>query len=130
MATQATFWGRLQDEVRSVSDRARRTTRRAVQTGVLQVDLVSLRRDRARTLARLGERAAALWTAGALASLQDDPDAIRARDLLEGIERCIASKEAELDQIRKESDEADGASAAATASSTSAGPGAEPAGVA
>jgi hypothetical protein len=130
MATQATFWGRLQDEVRSVSDRARRTTRRAVQIGVLQVDLVSLRRDRARTLARLGERAAALWTTGALASLQDDPDAIRARDLLEGIERCIASKEAELDALRKESDDADDGPTAATASSTSAATGEAPAGLA
>src|SRR5512143_2294698 len=100
MTPQAGFWDRLQDEVRTGYDRTRRTTRRTVRIGVLRVDLLSLRRDRTRALAQLGERAFFLWNAGSLASLEGDEEALRLRSLVEGIERCIADKEAELQTLR------------------------------
>ena len=104
MAPQTGFWDRLQDEVRTGYERTRRTTKRAVRIGVLRVDLLSLRRDRSRTMAQLGERAFSLWNAGSLATLDGDPEAVRIRSLIEGIERCIASKESELSTLRREED--------------------------
>src|SRR5262245_19723511 len=104
MAPQAGFWDRLQDEVRTGYERTRRTTKRAVRIGVLRVDLLSLRRDRSRAMAQLGERAFILWDAGSLVTLDGDPDAIRLRSLIEGIERCIASKESEVSALRREED--------------------------
>ena len=102
MAPQTSFWDRLQDEVRTGYERTRRTTKRAVRIGVLRVDLLSLRRDRSRAMAQLGERAHFLWNAESLATLDQDPEALRLRSLIEGIERCIVSKEAELSALRRE----------------------------
>jgi hypothetical protein len=107
MTPQAGFWDRLQDEVRTGYERTRRTTRRAVRIGVLRVDLLSLRRDRTRALAQLGERAFFLWNAGSLAALEGDEEALRLRSLVDGIERCIADKEAELQTLRKEAEESE-----------------------
>jgi hypothetical protein len=107
MAPQTGFWDRLQDEVRTGVERTRRTTRRTVRIGVLRVDLLSLRRDRSRALSQLGERAYFLWNAGSLATLDRDEEALRLRSLVEGIERCIADKEAELQSLRKEAEEGD-----------------------
>lgn len=107
MAPQTGFWDRLQDEVRTGVERTRRTTRRTVRIGVLRVDLLSLRRDRSRALSQLGERAYFLWNAGSLATLDREEEALRLRSLVEGIERCIADKEAELQSLRKEAEEGD-----------------------
>jgi hypothetical protein len=109
MAPQTGFWDRLQDEVRTGYERTRRTTRRTVRIGVLRVDLLSLRRDRSRALAQLGERANFLWNAGSLATLGGDEEALRLRSLIEGIERCIADKEAEVQTLRKEAEDGDAA---------------------
>jgi hypothetical protein len=52
-------------------------------------------------MAQLGERACILWNnAGSLASLDLDPEALRLRSWIEGIERCIVSKESELSSLR------------------------------
>lgn len=107
MAPQTGFWDRLQDEVRTGYERTRRTTKRTVRIGVLRVDLLSLRRDRTRALAQLGERAYLLWDAGSLATLDQDGEALRLRALVEGIERCMADKEEELQSLRKEAETAD-----------------------
>jgi hypothetical protein len=104
MAPQTGFWDRLQDEVRTGYERTRRTTKRAVRIGVLRVDLLSLRRDRSRAMVQLGERAHFLWNAESLATLDQDAEALRLRSLIEGIERCIDSKEAELTTLGREED--------------------------
>ena len=78
-----------------------------MRIGVLRVDLLSLRRDRSRALAQLGERAFFLWNTGSLGVLERDEEALRLRSLLEGIERCIADKESELHALRKEAEEGD-----------------------
>ena len=107
MAPQAGFWDRLEDQVRTGVERTRRSTRRTMRIGVLRVDLLSLRRDRSRALAQLGERAFFLWNTGSLGVLARDEEALRLRSLLEGIERCIADKESELHTLRKEAEEGD-----------------------
>lgn len=104
MTPQTGFWDRLQDEVRTGYERTRRGTQRTVRIGVLRVDLLSLRRDRSRALSQLGERAFFLWNAGSLATLEGDPEALRLRSLVEGIERCIADKEEEVRSLRKEAE--------------------------
>ena len=55
MAGPSGFWAKVTDEVRTVSDRTRRGAKRAVQIGVIRVDLISLRRDRSQALASLGD---------------------------------------------------------------------------
>lgn len=107
MTSQAGFWDRLQDEVRTGYERTRRTTRRTVRIGILRVDLLSLRRDRSRALAQLGGRAHFLWNAGSLAALDRDEEALRLRALVDGIGRCMADKEAELQTLRKEAESAE-----------------------
>ena len=116
MAPQTGFWDRLQDEARTGYERTRRTTTRTVRIGVLRVDLLSLRRDRSRALSQLGERAYQLWNGGSLAVLDGDEEALRLKSLVEGIERCIADKEAELQSLRKEAEEADASRPAENAS--------------
>ena len=110
MAPQIGFWDRLQDEVRTGYERTRRMSKRVVRIGVLRVDLLSLRRDRSRAMAQLGERAYFLWSAESLATLDGDPEALRLRSLIEGIERCIVSKESELSTLRHEEDNSSGQS--------------------
>jgi len=66
------------------------------------LDLVSLRRDRRRAQADLGERAAALWNAEKLESLSEDSEALRLKTLVQSIEGLIAAKEegAEIHPVR------------------------------
>jgi len=89
-------------EVRTVSDRTRRGAKRAVQMGVIRVDLISLRRDRSQALADLGARALALWKQGAPASIEVDEEALRLRARVTGVEGAIDAKEIELAHLRRE----------------------------
>ena len=116
MAPQAGFWDRMQDQVRTGYERTRRTTSRAVRIGILRVDLLSLRRDRTRAMAQLGERAFTLWNAGSLTSFDDDTEALRLRSLVEGIEAVVASKESELECLRREAEDAEPSAAGAASS--------------
>jgi hypothetical protein len=100
MTTTTSFWDRVQDELRTASGKARREAERALRTGVIQMDLVSLRRDRRRAQANLGERAVALWNAEKVESLAEDPEALRLRSLVRSIEGLIAAKEEELRSMR------------------------------
>jgi len=106
MTTAAGFWDRVQDELRTASGKARREAKRAVRTGVLQVDLVSLRRDRNRAQANLGERLLALWNTQKLDSLAEDPETLRLKTLVQSIEGLIAAKEKELRAMRSRTPEA------------------------
>jgi hypothetical protein len=100
MTTTPSFWDRVSDELRTASGKARKEAKRAVRTGVLQMDLVSLRRDRNRAQAHLGERVLALWSAEALVSIVLDPESLRLKALVRSIEDSIAAKEQELRSIR------------------------------
>jgi len=100
MNAPARLWDRVRDEVRSVSSRTRRGARRAFDEGVLRVDLVSLRREQRRALADLGERALTLWNRGELSRLEGDPEMLRLRVRVEGVDAAIAAKEAELVRLR------------------------------
>ena len=91
----------IQEECRSVGSRVRESTVRAIRQGVLRVDLVSLRRDRGRALADLGERVLRIWSAGDPASLVTDEEANRLRALVRSIEEQIAAKEAEAEALRQ-----------------------------
>jgi hypothetical protein len=106
MTTTTGFWDRVQDEFRSASGKARKEAERAVRTGVLQMDLVSLRRDRGRTQAHLGERVLALWGSQRIESLTDDPETLRLKTLVQSIEGLIAAKEQELRSIRARASDA------------------------
>jgi hypothetical protein len=99
------FWDRFQDEIRTASGRARREAERAVRSGMLRVDLVSLRRDRRGALAHLGERVLALWSGDRLSAIAEDPEALRLRALVQSIEGLIAVKEEELRSIRSGSED-------------------------
>ncbi len=101
MAGDNGFWSRVAEEVRTVSDRARGSARRAVQMGVLRVDLVSLRRDRSRALADLGERALTHWVCGAPEAIAADPEALRLRERITSVDRDIETKRAEIDRLRE-----------------------------
>ena len=101
MAGSTGFWAKVTDEVRSVSDRTRRSAKRAVQIGVIRVDLVSLRRDRSQALADLGERVLALWKAGTPAEIESDAEAVRIRARVETVEGAIEAKRAELERLRQ-----------------------------
>jgi hypothetical protein len=102
MAGEANFWSRVSEEVRSVSDRTRASARRAVQIGVLRVDLVSLRRDRSRALSNLGARALALWDAGTAHAMESDAEALRLRAWIASIDEIVRVKRAELERLRAE----------------------------
>lgn len=101
MSTATTgFWDRLSEELKTASDRARREAERAVRTGVLQMDLVSLRRDRNRARARIGERVLALWGEEKIGDLTQDPETLRLKAAVQSIEGLIAAKEEELRTVR------------------------------
>jgi hypothetical protein len=100
MTTTSGFWNRVQGEFRTASGKARREAERALRTGVIQMDLVSLRRDRSRAHAHLGERVLALWTEGGLGSVASDPEALRLKTLIQSIEGLIAAKNEELRSVR------------------------------
>ncbi len=106
MTTTSSFWDRVQDELRTASGKARKEAERAVRTGVLQMDLVSLRRDRNRSQAHLGERVLALWGSEKLDSLAEDPETLRLKTLVQSIEGLIAAKEQELRSIRSRAPDA------------------------
>ena len=106
MKDTTSMWDRLRDEVRTVSDRTRQGARRAFEAGVLRVDLVSLRRERGRGLADLGERALTLWKRGELSGLEGDPEMIRLRARVEGVDAAIAAKELELSSLRAATEKA------------------------
>jgi hypothetical protein len=106
MTTTQNFWDRVSDELRTASGKARKEAKRAVRTGVLQMDLVSLRRDRNRTQAHLGERVLALWSTEKLESIAADPETLRLKALVQSIEGLIAAKEQELRSIRFGTEEA------------------------
>ncbi len=95
MTDTGRFWTRVQEEGKAVFGRTRKAANRAVRKGVLQVDLVSLRRDRSRAMAILGEYALRLWSEGRIASLETDEEALRLRTWIESIEGTIVAKEAE-----------------------------------
>jgi hypothetical protein len=96
MADLKGFWDRLKGEVKTTSERTRRSADRAIKVGILKVDLVSLRRDRSRAHANLGERVLTLWNAGSLESMGSDAEVLRLRALVGSIQDAIASKEAEV----------------------------------
>ncbi len=100
MTSASSFWEKAQGELRTASEKVRRETERAVRTGVLQMDLVSLRRDRNRAHANLGERVLALWSEGKIESLAQDSEALRLKTLVQSIEGSIAAKEEELRGLR------------------------------
>jgi len=102
MAGGRGFWEKIGEEVRTVSDRARRGAHRAVRGGVLQVDLVGLRRDRGRALADLGDRTLALWNAERLSAVETDPETLRIRTRIESIDESIRVKRDELERLRTE----------------------------
>ena len=101
MAGPSGFWAKVTDEVRTVSDRTRRGAKRAVQIGVIRVDLISLRRDRSQALANLGERALALWKGGAPDEIGSDEEALRLRSRIDAVEEAIETKRAELERLRQ-----------------------------
>jgi len=107
MTTSTRFWGRISDELKSASERARHEAERAVRMGVLNVDLVSLRRDRSRTRAMLGERVLALWSEQKLEGVASDPEALRLRTVVQSIEERIAAKEQELSTVRARTPDAE-----------------------
>jgi hypothetical protein len=69
------------------------------------MDLVSLRRDRGRTRAMLGERVLALWNEQKLEGLAEDPETLRLRTSVQSIEERIAAKELELRTVRSRTPE-------------------------
>jgi hypothetical protein len=105
MAGETGFWSRMSEEFRSVSGRTRASARRAVSIGVLQVDLVSLRRDRSRALSDMGARALALWDSGTPHALESDAEALRLRTWIASIDEIMRVKRAELERLRAEARE-------------------------
>jgi len=101
MAGPSGFWAKVTDEVRTVSDRTRRGAKRAVQIGVIRVDLISLRRDRSQALADLGARALALWKGGAPYEIGSDEEALRLRSRIDAVEEVIETKRARLERLRQ-----------------------------
>lgn len=101
MAGASGFWARVTDEVRTVSDRTRRGAKRAVQIGVLRVDLISLRRDRSQALADLGERALSLWKGGVPTEIAFDEEALRLRSRIDVVEGAIEAKRADIERLRR-----------------------------
>jgi hypothetical protein len=101
MTETQTLLHRVQEECRAVGSKVRDSARRAVRQGVLRVDLVSLRRDRGRALADLGERVLRLWSMDGLSTLETDAEANRLRELVLSIEDQIVVKEAEAAALRQ-----------------------------
>jgi hypothetical protein len=100
MARASELWGRVRGEIKTTADRTRRGAERALRSGVLNVDLISLRRDRNRAHADLGERVLSLWRSGRLGALAEDGEFIRLKTLVETIDESVAAKEEELRQLR------------------------------
>ena len=111
MAAQ-NLWERMRQDVRGFTERTRHGTRRAIEQGVLRVDLVSLRRARTRALADLGERTLKHWDGARMAELPDDPEAIRILARIAEVDGRIREKEAALARLRAPSVTAAAAEAA------------------
>ena len=95
------LWDRVREDVRELAERTRHGTRRAIEQGVLRVDLVSLRRARSRALADLGGRALSYWDKGRTAELETDAEAIRLRARIAELDGRIREKEVALAAARK-----------------------------
>lgn len=95
------LWNRVRDDVRELTERTRHGTKRAIEQGVLRVDLVSLRRARSRALADLGGRALHHWDAGRTAQLETDAEAIRLRARIAELDGRIREKEVALAAARE-----------------------------
>ena len=94
------LWDRVRNDVRGLTERTRHGTRRAIERGVLRVDLVSLRRARTRALADLGGRTLAFWNMGRTAELESDAEAIRLRARIAELDGRIREKEDALERHR------------------------------
>lgn len=94
------IWDRMRQDVRGLSERTRHGTRRAIEQGVLRVDLVSLRRARTRALADLGERTLKYWDGGRTAELLGDAEAIRILGRIAEVDGRIRDKEEALARLR------------------------------
>ncbi len=102
MAT-GNIWNRVREDVRGLTERTRRGTRRAIEQGVLRVDLVSLRRVRSRALADLGGRTLAFWDTERIGELDLDAEAMRLRTRIAEVDARIHEKEGALARLRAES---------------------------
>lgn len=100
MAATQNFWDRVREDVRDLSERTRQGTRRAIEEGVLRVDLVSLRRSRRRALADLGERTLKFWISGRMSEFSEDAEAIRLRTRIAEVDDRIREKEDALARLR------------------------------
>ncbi|HSQ60716.1 MAG TPA: hypothetical protein VLT84_09840 [Acidobacteriota bacterium] len=87
-----------------MTQRTGRGARRAFDSGVLRVDLVSLRREHRRALADLGDRLIQLWDRGSLDGVERDPELLRLRARVEGANASISAKEAEWKRLRDASE--------------------------
>jgi hypothetical protein len=94
------LWDRVREDVRGLTERTRHGTRRAIERGVLRVDLVSLRRARTRALADLGGRALVFWDSGRTKELESDAEAVRLRARIAEVDGRIREKQDALDQLR------------------------------
>jgi len=94
------LWDRVREDVRGLTERTRQGTRRAIEQGVLRVDLVSLRRARTRALADLGGRTLTFWNKERTAELESDAEAIRLRARIADVDGRIREKEDALQRLR------------------------------
>jgi hypothetical protein len=94
------LWDRVREDVRGLTERTRRGTRRAIEQGVLRVDLVSLRRARTRALADLGGRTLTFWNKERTVELESDAEAIRIRARIADVDGLIREKEDALQRLR------------------------------
>ena len=100
MTKASELWDRVRGEFQVTADRTRRGAERVLRSGVLQVDLLSLRRDRNRAHADFGERVLSLWHSDRLAMLVEDPELLRLKTLVQTIDESVAAKEEELRLLR------------------------------
>ena len=98
--TAGNLWDRVRQDVRGLTERTRHGTRRAIERGVLRVDLVSLRRARTRALADLGGRTLAFWNRGRTVDLESDAEATRIRARIAELDGLIREKEDALERLR------------------------------
>ena len=98
--TAGNLWDRVREDVRGLTERTRHGTRRAIEQGVLRVDLVSLRRARTRALADLGGRTLTFWNKGRTVDLETDAEALRLRARVAELDGSIREKEDALERLR------------------------------
>lgn len=98
--TAGNLWDRVREDVRGLTERTRHGTRRAIEQGVLRVDLVSLRRARTRALADLGGQTLTFWNKGRTVDLETDAEALRIRARIAELDGSIREKEDALERLR------------------------------